>query len=96
MIGDTAMQTDSVLQLALAWCKEKGYMGKTGVTIVYDSSVQGWCAVFPSPRDWRPGSIAVNDSGHRWIAIGGNDYDGSETWMQITTNQRGENGTQIK
>ncbi|WP_221801664.1 hypothetical protein [Oceanobacter mangrovi] len=51
----------------------------TGFVIVYRDEAWGW-SLKPSPSSWKPGTIAIDPTGNIEIAVGGNDYDGADTW----------------
>lgn len=69
------------LQTAQEWRARRGYAGRGGVVIVFDSIAQGWVNELRDPEAWRPGCVAVDESGTSWLAIGGNDQDGASMWM---------------
>lgn len=73
------------LGTALAWRAQNGYIGRGGVVVVFDTLAQGWVNELRNPETWRPGCIAVDESGNSWIAMGGNDRDGASTWMPRDT-----------
>jgi hypothetical protein len=73
------------LQTAHEWRSRHGYLGKGGVIVVFDGLAQGWVNELRNPTNWCPGCIAVDETGHRWIAIGGNDREGAATWMPMDT-----------
>lgn len=73
------------LRTALAWRVQNGYISRGGVVVVFDSLAQGWVDELRNPETWRPGCVAVDESGNSWIAIGGNDRDGASTSMPIDT-----------
>jgi len=73
------------LQTAQTWRARNGYIGRGGVIVVFDCIAQGWVNELRNPETWRPGCIAVDESGNSWIAIGGNDRDGASTWMPRDT-----------
>jgi len=61
--------------------EERGYQG--GYTIVSNSEVSGWTRNLDNPGGWMPGCGAVDQHGNKWVAKGGNDYDGAERWEAI-------------
>lgn len=69
------------LQAAQEWRARRGYAGRGGVIVVFDGIAQGWVNELRNPDAWRPGCVAVDESGSSWLAIGGNDQDGALTWM---------------
>lgn len=83
------------LKTALAWRTRNGYIGRNGVIIVFDGLAQGWVNELRNPETWRPGCIAVDESGNSWIAIGGNDQDGASTWMPRDTSLYGNRTSHV-
>lgn len=75
-----AMSTNTEQAIAERWRKENGYAGRGGVVVVFKGEVQGWVNELRDPEHWQPGCIAVDESGNTWEAVGGNSYDGAETW----------------
>jgi hypothetical protein len=69
------------LQAAQEWRARRGYAGRGGVVVVFDGIAQGGVNELRNPEAWRPGCVAVDESGTSWLAIGGNDQDGASTWM---------------
>lgn len=69
------------LQAALGWRARRGYTGRGSVVVVFDGIAQGWVNALRDPESWRPGCVAVDETGCSWLAIGGNDQDGALTWM---------------
>jgi len=51
-----------------------------GVVVLFDMIICSWVREMPSPKEWRPGAVAVADDGLCFKAIGGNDSDGAEKW----------------
>jgi hypothetical protein len=53
-----------------------------GGLIVFNNSGEacGWINELRDPEHWEPGCIAIDESGTRWKATGGNNYDGAESW----------------
>lgn len=66
---------------ALCWRKEYGYVGRGGVIVVFEGKGQSWVNELRNPEHWQPGCVAVDESGNTWTAIGGDEQDGSATWM---------------
>ncbi len=73
------------LNTALVWSAQNGYIGRGGVIVIFDGLPQGWVNELRNPETWRPGCIAVDETGHSWIAVGGNDQDGASKWMPRDT-----------
>lgn len=71
------------LQAAQEWRARSGYAGRGGVVVVFDGIAQGWVNELRDPQAWRPGCVAVDETGCSWRAIGGNDQHGALTWMPL-------------
>ena len=55
-----------------------------GVVRVYEGCVYGWSASEPGPPNTeRPGALAVASDGRVWLAVGGTDQDGAESWRGV-------------
>lgn len=68
-------------QQAQKWREENGYTGEGVVVVIYDGEIQGWVNELRNPESWRPGCVAIDENGNRWIATCGNDYDGAQIWQ---------------
>jgi len=73
------------LEAAQEWRVRHNYIGRGGVIVVFDGVVQGWVDELRNPEAWRPGCMAVDETGRSWVAIGGNDQHGALTWMPRDT-----------
>lgn len=80
------------LKKARIWRDNEGYRGKVGVVIVFENQVQGWVNTLRNPEDWRPGSIAVFEDGTCYLASGGDDQNGAESWRPIETVKKAMDG----
>jgi len=67
-------------EMAIEWRKIQGYLDKGGVVIICDSEVQGWVNELRNPDHWVPRSLAIDIDGNCWIARGGDDQNGADTW----------------
>ena len=65
------------------WRKEFGYTGKGGVIVICNGVVQGWVNELRDPDHWQPGCIAIDESGRRWEAVGGDNQKGAESWKLV-------------
>ena len=77
------MNSQKMIQAAKSWRIDKGYVGKGGIIVLFKNKVQGWVNGLRDPQRWQPGCIAIDEAGNSWIASGGNDYDGANTWQTI-------------
>lgn len=73
------------LETAHVWREKNGYIAKGGVIVIFNGLAQGWVRELRNPETWRPGCIAVDEAGHSWIAVGGNDQCGASKWMPKDT-----------
>lgn len=71
-------------RIAKEWREEWDRVGSGGVVVIYQGEANGWMNELRDPQGWAPGCIAVSESGEQWEAIGGNDYDGAESWQLLT------------
>lgn len=54
-----------------------------GIVLVWQETAYGWKDSLRDPGQDRPGSYAVDEAGHVFIARGGDDYNGAECWVTI-------------
>ncbi len=54
----------------------------TGGFVVFNKNniICGWALMLDRPEAYEPGCIAIDENGQKFIATGGNDYDGAEFW----------------
>lgn len=71
----------ALIDIATQWREQHGYIGKGGIIVIFDGDAQGWMDRLRNPEHWRPGCIAVDESGHIWTAVDGNDQDGARAWL---------------
>lgn len=62
-------------------------VGTGGVVVFYFGEVQGWVNELRDPQQWMRGCIAINESGHRWQTIAGDDYNGALMWVRIDSEE---------
>jgi hypothetical protein len=74
-------------RISTQWRQENGYQGQGGVVVLFDGEVQGWCNQLRDPDHWRPGCIAVDESGQHWEAVGGNSVNGAIDWRILDEKQ---------
>ena len=55
-----------------------------GVVVIFDNDVSGWMNELRDPQSWEPGCSAINEDGQKWVAVGGNAYDGAERWEPVS------------
>lgn len=59
-----------------------------GVVFFYENTPYCWREELGTATTEKPGVIAIFDDGSRYIAVGGNDYDGAENWEKWTELRR--------
>ena len=52
-----------------------------GVVLIWDGSVYGWKNSLRDACHERPGVYAIDEDGHIFIAVGGDDYNGAKCWV---------------
>lgn len=62
------------------WRKERGYVGRGGVVVLYAGKINSWVNELRNPDHWVAGAVAVNEAGDSWIAIGGDEQNGATAW----------------
>lgn len=65
------------------WRQENGYVGRGGVVVLYGGEVQSWVDALRNPEHWRPGCIAVDEVGNRWMTVAGTVSDGALMWLPV-------------
>jgi hypothetical protein len=48
-----------------------------------DAEPCGWTLALDRPRDFRPGAVALDATGKRWRATGGNADEGAARWVPV-------------
>lgn len=69
------------IEAANAWRERYGYIGRGGVIVLYNGEGQSWVNELRNPEYWQPGCIAVDEVGHTWTAIAGDEQNGALVWM---------------
>jgi len=69
------------INTARRWRVRSGYNGRGGVVVVFEGTAQGWVNELRNPEHWRPGCVAVDETGSSWTASGGTDQGGASVWM---------------
>lgn len=77
------MKTISPIKIATQWREQKGYTGKGGVVVLQGDGVSGWMNELRNPEHWSAGCVAVDESGRTWLAAGGDETHGAETWRSV-------------
>ncbi|ALO46600.1 hypothetical protein [Pseudohongiella spirulinae] len=62
----------------------KDYCLQGGVVLIYNGQIYGWKDKVRSPCSEKPGAVAIDERGNRWIAAGGDPYNGAEKWEPIS------------
>ncbi len=71
----------SINAIAREYRREWGKSKAGGFVVFFGREPQGWIDQLRNPEHWRPGCVAIDDEGKRWIAMGGNNYDGASEWV---------------
>lgn len=66
---------------AQLWRKQRGYIGRGGVVVVFDGEVQSWVDKLRNPDHWQPGCVAVDETGKSWTTVAGTEQDGALMWL---------------
>lgn len=69
---------------ARTWRAENGYTGKGGVIVFYKGKMQSWVNELRSPGDWVAGCIAIDEHGHAWETIAGDEPTGALLWLSLS------------
>jgi hypothetical protein len=69
--------------------KRKRKYSAGGVFVFFDGKFQGWMNELRDVHTWRPGCIAVDETGRMWEAVAGSYRSLSETWQEIEREKRG-------
>jgi hypothetical protein len=69
------------LDAARLWRQANGYIGRGGVVVLFKNEVQSWVNTLRNPEDWQPGCVAVDEDGHTWTAIIGDERNGALMWL---------------
>jgi hypothetical protein len=67
--------------IANRWREEQGYAGRGGVVVLFNGEVQSWVNKLRNPNHWQPGCVAVDEEGHTWTAIAGDEGAGALMWL---------------
>ncbi|MGF6995535.1 hypothetical protein [Paraburkholderia sp. GAS32] len=62
---------------ARRWRQDNGYVRRAGVVVLFNGEVQSWVNKVRNPEHWQPGCNAVDEEGHTWTAIAGDQRDGA-------------------
>lgn len=64
-----------------------------GVVLIWQGTVYGWKDCLRDANQERPGVYAVDEAGQIFIADGGDDYNGADTWVDVDpTGNSGKHG----
>jgi|GEM_PF-2245778 len=77
------------IEISEQWRSETHYTPQLvgGYVIVYAGQVAGWIAQLRDANHWEPGVIAVGVRGSQYKAVGGDPYNGAESWQLVSTTQ---------
>lgn len=54
-----------------------------GYVVTYRGEVQGWINQLRDAQTWRPGCIAIDEDGEKYITEGGTDQTGADHWSRL-------------
>jgi hypothetical protein len=55
-----------------------------GVVLIWEGAVYGWKNCLRDAAHEQPGAFAVDETGHVFIAEGGNEYEGAKCWVAVS------------
>lgn len=77
-------ETQKLIDIAREYRKENIHIPNGGYVIVCRSGAGGWTGTLESSaRSYMAGTWAIDELGNKYLAIGGNDYDGAVAWQMI-------------
>ena len=74
-------QYQEAARIALKYRREEQQTG--GVVLIWAGAVYGWKNALRDPQHERPGALAVDSDGAVWVATGGNDHNGAQSWEPV-------------
>ncbi|MFU2512473.1 hypothetical protein [Pseudoalteromonas sp. ASV78] len=78
-------ETQQLIDIAKKYRKDNSHIPGGGFVIVGRNGAQGWTGTLDSTaNNYMPGVWAIDESGNKYLAIGGNDYDGADSWQMIS------------
>ena len=76
--------TTDYQKIAAEWRKKQTLNRATaGVVLIWGCEVYGWKDKLSDAAHERPNSVAVDVSGHVFIATGGDDERGARAWVVV-------------
>lgn len=76
-----------LIKLAGEYRAERAGAGRArtgGVVVIYSARVTGRMDALRDPQHWQPGCYAVTCEGDVYEAVGGDDYNGAQQWINVT------------
>lgn len=55
----------------------------TGYILVFEHEIYGWKKELTHPEREQPGVIAIDPKNRRWVATGGDSYNGAKSWTPL-------------
>lgn len=75
-------ETKKLLEIANNFRKENGY--EHGFVTIFNCEVVGWILEIENKAStFMLGVMAIDINDNKYLAIGGNDYDGANSWQII-------------
>lgn len=87
----TAAEAAQNIRVADEWREVSGHFDGTqyrqhdGWVVVFAGQVAGWMMRLCDPHRWMPGSYAVLSDGNQYQAVGGDSYNGADSWERVWT-----------
>lgn len=76
--------TIKLLEIANKYLVENPDTPEGGYVTIMNNVVCGWSLnIHDRACDFMPGCWAIDKMNNKYLAIGGNDYDGAEEWQMI-------------
>lgn len=77
------MTADRLRDLSARW-RELNPGHDHGVALIWEGEVYAWKSELRDPQHERPGVVAVAADGELFVAEGGDDDAGAETWAEYS------------
>ena len=84
--------TEKLIELVNDYRRDKPDTPKGGYVTIMNGVACGWSLdIKERASSFMPGCWAIDTLGNKWLAIGGNDYDGAAEWQMIPHDTFNEN-----
>lgn len=75
-------ETQALIDIANAYRKKQSDLNG-GYVIINNYTANGWSLNISDSDKYLPGVWAIDETGNKYLSVGGNDYDGAESWQMI-------------